>query len=59
MANYQEVRVKLKNAQLKKIKSAAKNKMGTILRLNNKKSEGKELPHELFLTSRQTIKCFC
>ena len=39
MANYQEVRVKLKNTQLNKLKSAAKSKKGTILRLNNKNFE--------------------
>ena len=36
MANYQEVRVKLTNTQLNKLKSAAKNRTGTILRLNKK-----------------------
>ena len=30
MANYQEVRVKLANTQQHKLKSAAKNKTGTI-----------------------------
>ena len=56
MANYQEVRVKLANTQLNKLKSAAKNKTGTILRLNKKNFEDEELPHELFLTARQTTK---
>ena len=56
MANYQEVRVKLTNTQLSKLKSAAKNKAGTILRLNKKNFEDEELPHELFLTTRQTAK---
>ena len=37
MANYQEARVKLTNTQLNKSKSTAKNKAGTILRLNKKK----------------------
>ena len=37
MANYQEPRVKLINAQLIKIKSAAENKTETILRINKKK----------------------
>ena len=50
MANYQEARVKLTNAQLNKLKSAAKNKTGTILRLNKKNFEDEKLPHELFLT---------
>ena len=54
MVNYQEARVKLTNTQLKKLKSAAKNKTGTILRLTKKNFEDKELPHELFLTTRQT-----
>ena len=36
MANYQEARLKLTNTQLNKLNSAAKNKAGTILRLNKK-----------------------
>ena len=54
MANYQEARVKLINTQLTKLKSAEKNKTGTILRLNKKNFENEELPHELFLTTRRT-----
>ena len=34
MTNYQEARVKLTNAQSNKLKSASKNKAGTILRIN-------------------------
>ena len=50
MSYYQEARVELK--------SAVKNKTGTILRLNKKNFE--ELSHELFLTTRQTNKkCLC
>ena len=56
MANYQEVRVKLTNIQLNKLKSSAKNKTGTILRLNKKNFEDEEFPHELFLTTMQTTK---
>ena len=56
MANYQEVRVKLTNTQLNKLKSAAKNMTGTILRLNKKNFEDEELPLELFITTRQTTK---
>ena len=56
MANYQEVRVKLTNTQLSKLKSAAKNKTETILRLNKKNFEDEELPHEVFLTTRQKVK---
>ena len=51
MANYQEARVKLTNTQLK---SAGKRKTGTLLRVNKKNFEDEELPHELFLTRRQT-----
>ena len=36
MANYHEAKVKLTNRQLKKLKSAVKNKTGTILRINKK-----------------------
>ena len=54
VANYQEARVKLTNTQLSKVKSAAKSKTGTILRLNKKNLEDEELPHEFFLTTRQT-----
>ena len=56
MVNYQETRVKLTNTQLNKLKSPAKNKTGTIYRLNKKNFEDEELLHELFLTTRQTIK---
>ena len=56
MAKYEEATVKLTNTQLNKLKSAARNKAGIILRLNKKNFEDKELPHELFLTARQTAK---
>ena len=56
MANYQEARVKLTNTHWNKLKSAAKNKTGIILRLNKKNYEDEELPHELFLTTRETTK---
>ena len=54
MASYQVARVKLTNARLNKF--VAKNKTGAILRLNKTNFEDEELPHELFLTSRQTTK---
>ena len=56
MANYQEVRVKLTNTKLNKLKSSAKNKTEAILKLNKKNLEDEELPHELFLTTKQTTK---
>ena len=39
MENCQEARVKLANTQLNKLKPAAKNKTGKILRLNKKNFE--------------------
>ena len=56
MANYQEARVKLINTQLNKLKSAVKNKTGTISRLNKKTVQDEEGPHELFLTTRKETK---
>ena len=56
MANYQEARVNLTNTQLIKLKSPTKYKTKTILKLDNKLLEDEELPHELFLTRRQTTK---
>ena len=52
MTIYQVARVKLTNTQLSKF--AAKNKTGMILRLNKTNFEDEKLPHELFLTTRQT-----
>ena len=54
MVNYQEARVKQTNTKLSKLNSAAKHITRTILRLNKKNFEDEELPHELFLTTRQT-----
>ena len=45
MVSYQEPRLKLKNTQLNKLKSAAKNKTGTILKLIKKNFENEEFPH--------------
>ena len=53
MPNYQQVKVKLTNTQLNKLKSAARNKTGTISRLYKKNFEDEELPHEFFLTTTQ------
>ena len=51
MANYEEARMKLTNTQLRKLKSAAKNKTGTRLRVTKKKFQDGELPHEFFLAT--------
>ena len=56
MENYEEARVKLTNAQLNKLKSTATNKTVTTLRITKKKFQDEELPHELFLSTRQKTK---
>ena len=56
MVNYQEARAKLTNTQLTKLKFVAKEVTGTILLINKKHFVDEELPHELFITTRQTTK---
>ena len=56
MANYQRARVKLTSTQLNKLKSAAKNKTGTTLKITQKSFQDGKLHHELFLTTRQKTK---
>ena len=56
MADYQEARVKLKNTQLIKLKSAGRNKTGATLRITKNNFKRKELPHQLFLTTRQNTR---
>ena len=56
MANYEKTRVKLINSQLNKLKSTAKNKTGTTLRISNKNLQDEEMPRELFLTTAQITK---
>ena len=54
MVNYEEVRAKLTNNELKKLDFAAKNKSGTRLRMIEKNFENKELPLGIFLTRMKT-----
>ena len=56
MVEYNTVNVKLSNSQLNRLKSTAKNKQGTTLRMNAKMFNENNLPHELLLTTRQTAK---
>ena len=46
MVEYSKVNAKLTNTQLKKLKSAVKNKTGTTLRMNLKMLDGNDLPDE-------------
>ena len=56
MVEYNTVNAKLSNSQLNKLKTSVKNKQGTTLRISARMFNGNSLPHELFLTQRQTTK---
>ena len=56
MVGHSKVNVKLSDTQLKKLKTAVKNKRGTALRMSIKMFNGNDLPHELLLTTREKIK---
>ena len=56
MVEYSEVNVKLLDAQLKKLKTAVKDKTRTTLRIIFKMFNGNDLPHELLMTTRQKTK---
>ena len=56
MIEYSKGNVKLSDTQLQKIKTAVKNKTGTTLQISFKMFNGKDLPHELLLTTRQKTK---
>ena len=53
MVEYSKVNVKLTYTQLKKLKTAVKNKAGATLRMS---FEMLDLPHDLLLTTRQKVK---
>ena len=48
--------VKSSDTQIKKLKTAVKNKAGIALRISLKMFNGDDLSHELLLTTRQKIK---
>ena len=56
MVENSKVNVKLSDTQLKKLKTAVKNKTGTSLRMSLKMLNGNDLPHELLLTTKQKTK---
>ena len=56
MVEYSKVNVKLTDTQLKKLKTAVKNKTWRTLRMSLKVLDGNNLPHELLLTTRQKTK---
>ena len=53
MVEYNKVNVKLSDTQLKKLKTALKNKTGITLRISLKTFNENNLPHELILTAGQ------
>ena len=50
MVEYSKVNVKLTDTQLKKLKTAVKNKTGITLTMTLKMFDENDLPHELLLT---------
>ena len=56
MVEYSKVNVKLTDTQLKKLKSAVKDKTGTTLTISLKMFTGNDLPPELLLITRQKTK---
>ena len=56
MVEYSKVNVKLTDTQLKKIKTAVKDKTRATLRMSSKMLDGNDLPHELLLTTIQITK---
>ena len=56
MVEYSKINVKLTDAQLKKLRTAVKDKTGKTLRMSLKMFAGDDLPHELLLTTRQKTK---
>ena len=56
MFEYSKVNVKLTDTQLKKLKTAVKDKTGTTLGMNLKMFDENDLPLELLLTTRQKTK---
>ena len=56
MVEYRKINTKLSNQQVNKLKSAAKNNEGVTLRMGAENFITQNLPHKLFLTTRQTTK---
>ena len=56
MVEYNKIDCKLSNIQLSKLKKAVKVGSELVLRLDIKNFNKDELPHELFLTTRQSTK---
>ena len=53
MVEFSKVSVNLSHRQLKELKNAVENKIGTTLRTSLKMFDGNDRTHELLLTARQ------
>ena len=53
MVEFSKVSVNFSDRQLKELKNAVENKIGTTLRTSLKMFDGNDLTHELLLTARQ------
>ena len=53
MVEYSKANLKLSDTQLKKLKTAVKDKTGTTLRMSLKIFNGNHVSHELLLTRRR------
>ena len=56
MVEFSKKNVKLSDIQLKKLKTAVKNKTGRSLRISLKMFNRSDLPHDLLLATRQKTK---
>ena len=56
MVEYSQVNLKLRDAQLKKLKTAVKNKTGTTLQMSLKMVDGNNMADDFLLTTRQKTK---
>ena len=56
MVEYTKVNVRLSDSQLKKLKDAVSNNTGTAISISLNMFNGKNLPHELLLATRQKTK---
>ena len=56
MVEYNKINAKLSDSQLNKLKGTVMSQTGTNLRMNVKMFAANNLPHELLLTKRQTMK---
>ena len=56
MIEYSKLNVKLSDTQLKKLKTAVKNKTRTTLGMRLKMLDGNDISHELLLTTRHKAK---